>query len=318
MQGSRTKCAPCRNGTFLAFDNSAKKCKSCTPCDARVQSQIEVGACTTSRDRTCGCPSGMFRYYFEPATFQCKTCTVCEETGIRIPCKRETDAVCRCKPGFFHNEEKCYPCDSCKNRTQCLSCPDVPVDEFRILGMVSCSLVILMGIGITIYCLCKKKHICILRSWQRVQTSTLYNPAETTTEVGTAPDFMNPIQEEGTIPPSKITDPHRVNKLPDCVQSVGSTPLPDNQGVTYAIVDMVPAFRWREFVRRLGLADVAIERAELEAAPRYREAQYLMLRDWRQQQGQQGASMEKVYAALRSMDLTHCAEQLQEALCTGV
>ncbi|XP_058876249.1 tumor necrosis factor receptor superfamily member 1A-like isoform X2 [Acipenser ruthenus] len=79
----------------------------------------------------------------------------------------------------------------------------------------------------------------------------------------------------------------------------------------YCIIDVVPARRWKEFVRTLPLPDEEMERAELEAGPVLREQQYMMLKRWTQRQG---AGLHCVYNTLHSMDLPDCTETLRERL----
>ncbi|KAG8505550.1 Tumor necrosis factor receptor superfamily member 25 [Galemys pyrenaicus] len=78
----------------------------------------------------------------------------------------------------------------------------------------------------------------------------------------------------------------------------------------YDVVDAVPARRWKEFVRTLGLREAEIEAVEVEVC-RFRDQQYEMLQRWRQQQP---ADLGAVYAALERMGLGGCAEDLRRRL----
>lgn len=81
----------------------------------------------------------------------------------------------------------------------------------------------------------------------------------------------------------------------------------------YDVMDAVPARRWKEFVRTLGLREAEIEAVEVEIC-RFRDQQYEMLKRWRQQQP---AGLGAIYAALERMGLEGCAEDLRSRLQRG-
>lgn len=74
----------------------------------------------------------------------------------------------------------------------------------------------------------------------------------------------------------------------------------------------MPPFRWKEFVRRLGLSDYEIEQIEMEQR-RVRDAHYEMLKQWRLKKGR-GATVECISCVLNQMELSGCSEAIQEAL----
>ncbi|NWT70845.1 TNR25 factor, partial [Prunella himalayana] len=78
----------------------------------------------------------------------------------------------------------------------------------------------------------------------------------------------------------------------------------------YAVIDVVPVRRWKEFMRMLELREAEIELVELEVA-HIRDQQYEMLKRWCQQTS---ATLDRVFAALERMELAGCAEALRQSL----
>lgn len=81
----------------------------------------------------------------------------------------------------------------------------------------------------------------------------------------------------------------------------------------YAVIDVVPVRRWKEFMRMLELREAEIELVELEVA-HIRDQQYEMLKRWCQQTS---ATLDHVFAALERMELAGCAEALRQSLPLG-
>ncbi|NXI65166.1 TNR25 factor, partial [Anseranas semipalmata] len=78
----------------------------------------------------------------------------------------------------------------------------------------------------------------------------------------------------------------------------------------YAVINVVPVRRWKEFMRVLELRDTEIELVEMEVA-HFRDQQYEMLKRWCQQTS---ATLDRIFAALEHMELAGCAEALRQSL----
>ncbi|CAO2606653.1 Tumor necrosis factor receptor superfamily member 1A [Lemmus lemmus] len=82
----------------------------------------------------------------------------------------------------------------------------------------------------------------------------------------------------------------------------------------YTVVDCVSPFRWKEFMRLLGLDENEIQRLEIQYGRCLREAQYSMLEAWRQRTPRHKATLEVLYSVLCDMNLKGCVENIREAL----
>ncbi|XP_072106687.1 tumor necrosis factor receptor superfamily member 1A-like, partial [Mobula birostris] len=237
--GLRTDCAQCRNGTFLAAENSLSKCKACTVCDP-VLNQIELKTCEPHVDRQCTCPKNSFQRWLDDTTFHCQNCTVCKTETIEF-CTETSDTVCGCEENwFYHTQNKvCQPCHSCSGDRQCKLCRNGH-PPFFLLSIASCSivaLIVMVGAGYLIFRRTKKG--CRWRASARsVRSGDLFRSEVkgSTPEGSRSPDHLLPVQEEGGGRPSLLTPTH-LTELPDCVQVAGTAHLPDDQRLSYAVAD---------------------------------------------------------------------------------
>lgn len=114
--------------------------------------------------------------------------------------------------------------------------------------------------------------------------------------------------------PNRALGPPLPPPMPSPVPPTGSGAAMLQPGPQlYDVMDAVPARRWKEFVRTLGLREAEIEAVEVEVC-RFRDQQYEMLKRWRQQQP---AGLSAIYAALERMGLDGCAEDLRSRLQRG-
>ncbi|XP_012577509.1 PREDICTED: tumor necrosis factor receptor superfamily member 25, partial [Condylura cristata] len=252
------------------------------------------------------------------------TVVVSPTTGSR------TAAECgACLPGFHEHAGHCVSCPT----TTLGRCPEpcVAICGWRQmfwmqLLLASLAVLLLLGAVLTyVYCCCRpsKPRVAAEQSgveaWTPLQV-THSSPPECARALLVPPSEKAHL-ENGRTPCAPQEVPW--GQLP--CRALGPTPLPapppappagaaasvlQPGAQLYDVADAVPARRWKEFVRTLGLREAEIEAVEVEVG-RFRDQQYEMLKRWRQQQP---ADLRAVYAALERMGLDGCAEDLRSRL----
>nr|XP_034997131.1 tumor necrosis factor receptor superfamily member 1A-like [Zootoca vivipara] len=309
-----TKCSVCSEGSFIDGDNSSEQCRGCRRCRPTF-GQIEISKCTSEHDTVCGCGRNQYQSSHSDE-FMCKNCSACLNGRIRLSCTKFSDTICECRPGSFlqKDENKCYPCSSC-NEKECKMDCDLSDPVMKPENSQHTLLTILVVAFGTI-CVLLLVNTFRKRSCQKRFSSSFcpYAPnlqptSEPSSEVvEKAKSTFLEQNQTGNLLLQKATPAD----LPDCVRVAGETQIPDRPEVLYAVVDHVPLPRWNEFVRRLGLNEISIERIYAEHR-HIREAQYVMLRQWRQQAGH-GATVERICYVLNQMEMSGCSETIQEDL----
>ncbi|XP_047400555.1 tumor necrosis factor receptor superfamily member 25 isoform X2 [Sciurus carolinensis] len=341
-------CLPCPQGTFLARDNHFKdQCTRCQACDEEAF-QVALENCSAVADTRCGCKPGWLidcsvKPCRESSPFRCRPCSGCEAMYTELPCSsRDTDCG-PCLPGFYEYGNGCISCP-----TNILgSCPEpcAAVCGWRQMfwaQVLMASLVVLFLLGATLiytYRRCQTRTPVVpekagteaLTPPQATHLSscesahTLLVPPGSSGKVCTvqlvgnswtpdAPQAQEVPSEQ--MPQSWAQQPGRELGPPlalplSPVPNAGSPAAVLQPGPQlYDVMDAVPARRWKEFVRTLGLREAEIEAVEVEIG-RFRDQQYEMLKRWRQQQP---AGLGAVYAALERMGLDGCAEDLRSRL----
>ncbi|XP_074190277.1 tumor necrosis factor receptor superfamily member 25 isoform X3 [Rhinolophus sinicus] len=313
-------CLPCPQGTFLARENHHEtSCTRCQACDEQA-SQVALKNCSAEADTRCGCRPDWFveclvTHCIGGSPFRCHPCLDCGTLNRHtwVPCSsRDTDCG-TCLPGFFEYGNSCVSCPM----STFWSCPEpcAAVCGWRQMFWVQVLLAglvvpLLLGATLTfIYCRCQPRKPMV--------------PADETGTEALAPLQIQevPCQE---VPWSWDQLPSRALGLPQPLPPppppppVPSSGLPTGSAAAmlqpgpqlYDVMDAVPARRWKEFVRTLGLREAEIEAVEVEVG-RFRDQQYEMLKRWRQQQP---AGLSAIYAALERMGLDGCAEDLRSRL----
>ncbi|KAM6999005.1 tumor necrosis factor receptor superfamily member 25 isoform 1-T1 [Passerculus sandwichensis] len=297
--------------------------------------QSVLSNCSATSNVACGCEPGRFRECFDTlcTEFSCKKCRTCPGRLIQRPCSELQDALCdsSCKPDFYKEGDECRPChmravDTCGNECQqvCGSNNNKGSGlEYILLALTG---PLFLG-ALAIYH--KRKRLwhgggphpmaqattsmpgAAATPWYQFNAwrwhspcwTHPYSPQETERGTGAA---KKSFQQEALLrePPSEEGKP-------------SSSPEPRGallQGSQlYAVIDVVPVRRWKEFMRMLELREAEIELVELEVV-HIRDQQYEMLKRWCQQTS---ATLDQVFAALERMELAGCAEALRQSLPVG-
>nr|XP_048271927.1 tumor necrosis factor receptor superfamily member 25 isoform X3 [Myodes glareolus] len=316
-------CLPCPQGTFLTWGNHFKTdCTRCQACDEGAF-QVTLENCSAVSDTRCGCQAGRLVCSTEPcrensplSCLSCSDCTAPPTLGVLA--------------------------ESVPTPTQ------QPVPGSGVVVWVQVLLGTSFLLGATLICSYCRRQPCkpvvpaedttemeTLTSPQTTHLSasdsahTLLAPQGNTGKVCTTVQLVGNSWTPGLSQTQEVAcnqvprpwnqSPNRTLGLPLAPPLSPAPPAGSPAAMLqpgpqlYDVMDAVPARRWKEFVRTLGLREAEIEAVEVEIC-RFRDQQYEMLKRWRQQQP---AGLGAIYAALERMGLEGCAEDLRSRLQHG-
>ncbi|XP_041062064.1 tumor necrosis factor receptor superfamily member 25 isoform X1 [Carcharodon carcharias] len=324
QDGELPVCQPCPRGTYLAFENYIQKCRSCTLCDKEFQTTLR--SCTATSNTVCGCHPHQYKqcHLANCLSFQCQNCSKCSNRLVIKNCSMKLDTQCgECLPGFHQHVGQCKACteELCQNKSS-PSCSCLPFNP-PLMHTGLKPILILATVGSVFI-------LFVMLQFLRQKFQRERGPEVLETPTVTVPEEDKKLKNEDKTLPFEIPTPD--GKL-DLIGEVLTQPLANNniygtspqttllkhemqaatslKGKTlYEIINLVPVRRWKELMRLLELRDCDIERIEMDVA-QSRDQQYEMLRQWSQQHT---ASMESVYQALQSMNLSGIVEELQTKL----
>ncbi|XP_066420191.1 tumor necrosis factor receptor superfamily member 25 [Molothrus aeneus] len=326
-------CDPCPAGTFRTQPNTFSECQACYECDQHAFQSV-LSNCSATSNIACGCEPGRFRVCLDPpcTEFSCQKCQTCTGRLIQRPCSEVQDALCdsSCKPDFYREGDECRPChmrtvDTCGKECQqaCGSNNKGSGLEYILLGLTG---PLFLG-ALAIYH--KRKRLRHGGGPHPMAQASTSMPGAATTPLcqfsawrwhnpcWTQPYFPQET-ERGTGTAKKSFKQEALLREPPSEEGKPSAP-PEPRGALlqgsqlYAVIDVVPVRRWKEFMRMLELREAEIELVELEVV-HIRDQQYEMLKRWCQQTS---ATLDHVFAALERMELAGCAEALRQSLPVG-
>ncbi|XP_021056589.1 tumor necrosis factor receptor superfamily member 25 isoform X2 [Mus pahari] len=304
-------------------------------------------------DSTClPCPLGTFLTRDNHFKTDCTRCQVCDEEALQVTlenCSAESDTHCGCQSGWCVDCST-EPCGK-SSPFSCVPCPatppppvyEAPTPLFWVQVLLGAAF-LLGAILICAYCRwqpCKPVVTAdmaateTLASPQTIRLSasdsahTLLAPPSSTGKICTSVQLvgnnwtpgLSQTQEvvcgQASRPwdqlPNRTLGPPLASPLSPAPPAGSPASVLQPGPQLYDVMDAVPARRWKEFVRTLGLREAEIEAVEVEIC-RFRDQQYEMLKRWRQQQP---AGLGAIYAALERMGLEGCAEDLRSRLQRG-
>ncbi|XP_068608053.1 tumor necrosis factor receptor superfamily member 1A [Brachionichthys hirsutus] len=323
------RCEKCSNGeTFTAVNNTVDKCRLCGHCR---HYEVVKRPCTSQSEVVCECREG---YYYDANALcrQCPSKTYGNEMENKNYQRCLENSSCRrtCRLTVLRSSisttSTSVPTTGAATNMLNPVVDPVPAVNQTAWFCLSGALVIFLGLLWLLLFFNRKAITCpCCPCWSakrhlqspnedpdfHVQCSQGGNDLTTLTfKMSEESLAMDVSQHPGTPEhPAYIT-----HLLP-----VPEAARPDKQPerwpatVLYAIIKEVPLRRWKEFLRLLAVADQQLERFELEAGLGVgsMERQYQMLKFWSQSSS---ASMDAIFSALHSMDLSGCAQQLQDSL----
>ncbi|MBZ3873884.1 Tumor necrosis factor receptor superfamily member 25 [Sciurus carolinensis] len=297
-------CLPCPQGTFLARDNHFKdQCTRCQACDEEAF-QVALENCSAVADTRCGCKPGWLidcsvKPCRESSPFRCRPCSGCEAMYTELPLFWAQVLMASLVVLFLLGATLIYTYRRCQTRT-----PVVPAEKAGTEALTPPQATHLSS--------CESAHTLLVPPGSSGKVCTVQLVGNSWTP--DAPQAQEVPSEQ--MPQSWAQQPGRELGPPlalplSPVPNAGSPAAVLQPGPQlYDVMDAVPARRWKEFVRTLGLREAEIEAVEVEIG-RFRDQQYEMLKRWRQQQP---AGLGAVYAALERMGLDGCAEDLRSRL----
>ncbi|XP_028266445.1 tumor necrosis factor receptor superfamily member 1A [Parambassis ranga] len=335
-------CKQCEANTFTEIENISTRCLKCREC-AGHSSEIETQRCSSSHNTVCSCKEGFYNAGSKD-TLDCRKCNSqqkcenCANQDFKLKCclrgqtatpaatsiSTPVTTVARETPAESPAPD---PTSSIASNSTPLIVP-VPHNQEKQLWLSVVVLVVTFLLFILLLLLlnnnlCRTGFLCwrAKKDVDSLVENSILN--EQPSQRGGSPTTLtwtfveeNPMMPLNQSPPASEPPALIYPLLPDsdhlaarqCDKSDHWPAI-----VLYAIIKEVPLRRWKEFLRLLNVADHQLERVELEAGfgLSSMERQYQMLRLWSQRPS---ACLNDVFSALHYMDLSGCAQLLQESL----
>ncbi|XP_035014810.1 tumor necrosis factor receptor superfamily member 1A isoform X2 [Hippoglossus stenolepis] len=309
------KCKLCGNMEYTEIENTIRKCHRCSSCG---HSEVTISPCNITSDVKCGCKEGYYDQGTKSTRLDCRMChcQYCKGPDTNTDKRKMCQACQRCAETPVPPPSTTTPTISPGNITQTDPVPLAkPMPWLPYLVAVGIA-VVLCGLLLLLLHLIRKKTEklnMVLCCRTNIEQGSDQGSSSTTLRFNISEETH--MMDLSHCPASpRHPAAHICPLLPNVEQEAVRQ---DEQSehwpaiVLYAVIKEVPLRRWKEFLRLLLVADQQLERVELEAGLGSMEKQYQMLRLWSQRSS---ASLSDVFSALHHMDLSGCAQLLQENL----
>nr|XP_020476447.1 tumor necrosis factor receptor superfamily member 1A-like isoform X2 [Monopterus albus] len=321
------KCKQCENNSFTEIENFIDKCMRCATCG---NYEVEIHRCNSTNNVKCDCRDNYYNAAKSPKDLACQSCLLCKKCSV--PENPDYIRKCTCTSACLKDPECKKKCPtttiSPSKSTATRPTPLDPSMEPVPLAPVSWLLCVVGAISLVLYGLLLLFITNLLGKpdscpcWSPNKDIECHAEEQTSHQDKSPTAVMLNITEDFpmlALSQSPSTPEHPAHNRPPLPNAEHEDAVQDEQSkhwpaiVLYAIIKEVPLRRWKEFLRLLSMADEQLERVELEVGLGLSsvEMQYQMLRLWSQRSS---ASLNDVFSALHYMDLSGCAQLLQESL----
>ncbi|KAI7807038.1 tumor necrosis factor receptor superfamily member 1A [Triplophysa rosa] len=275
--GQRSVCKKCDAGTYSEKANFYRNCFKCTSC--KKPNMVTVSNCTVTSNSTCKCNDGYYMKKLTTSTLECRLCKNCGPGQWKIGnCTGEDYNHCMCKDKHYSvKPNSCEPCVRCQegcgflcNSSKTLNTVRSPTtDTVSQIVVPVCSCIMAVAVGVFML----YEGIRLWRKRKRALSaqSSPHDPVSMT-EVETMVVTDSPDSVMKHVP--KPCETERASELPDCVPREIKV-----AEFIYFVLDEIPVARFKEVVRRLGISEQDIDRAERDNRA-FKDAQYQMLKVW--------------------------------------
>ncbi|XP_038579646.1 tumor necrosis factor receptor superfamily member 1A [Micropterus salmoides] len=328
------RCQKCGNNEYTEIPNLITKCQRCDLCS---HIEKEIKSCSFNSNVVCDCKDG---YYNANSKSKIRDCRACSSARCGVSDVNE-DYKRKCNPC---QRKECLAYPECERKSTAITIPPSTTTTtssatsprttasnptLNLNEMTWLLVVAVMGTGVVLL------WLLLIRNQLRYPYSFPCWSVNKDLELSVEDPKFNEQRSHQVSTPTTLT--FKVSEETPMMNLSSTTPehaapcspvLPDTEHkadrrdeqlehwpaiVLYTIIKEVPLRRWKEFLRLLSVADQQLERVELEAGLGLgsMERQYQMLRLWSQRSS---ASLNDVFSALHYMDLSGCAQLLQESL----